>query len=61
MKSKLVQYPLRIDRLLLKKLDFIANLENRSKNGELVNLVTKRVQEYERLNGEIILPDEDTQ
>lgn len=53
MASKLPRYTLRIDKLLLEKIKFIAESEGRSANKEIERLIKKHVDDYESSNGTI--------
>ena len=46
-------YTLRIDQELLDKLGYIAEYEGRTKNGELVHMIRKRIAEFEKEHGKI--------
>ena len=52
-------YLLRIAKRSMNKLAYIADYEGRSINKELVNLVNKRIHEFEKKHGEIVLEDGD--
>lgn len=56
MKDHLPRYTLRISQSLLDKIGYIAEFEGRTKNKELEQLVKKRIAEFERLHGDIVLP-----
>ncbi len=53
MENYFVKYTLRIDRILLEKIKFIASEEVRSANKEIEQYLKKRVAEYEKEHGEI--------
>lgn len=53
MKDQFPRYTLRIDRLLLDKLGYIAKCEGRTKNKELEQLIKKRIAEFEDVHGTI--------
>lgn len=53
MKDKLPRYTMRIDRLLLDKLQYIAKYEGRTANKQLEQLVKKHIIEFENQNGVI--------
>lgn len=53
MKDKLLRYTLRVDRLLFKKIRYIAKSEGCSANKEIEQYLKKRVLEYEKENGKI--------
>lgn len=53
MDAKLVRYTLRVDRLLFRKLRYIADAECRSANKEIEQYLRQRVAEYEKQNGPI--------
>lgn len=48
-------YSIRIEDELLDKLHIIADYEARSANGQIIFLIKKCIEEYEKKNGEIIL------
>lgn len=48
-------YSVRLDDELLDKLHVVANSEARSANGQIIFLIRKCIEEYEKKNGEIIL------
>jgi hypothetical protein len=52
------QYGLRIPRVLLDKIKYIAEANARSANREIELLIRRRITEYEAENGVIIVPDE---
>lgn len=47
------RYTLRISRVLIDKLGYLAAAEGRSKNKEIEQLIKKRIEEYEKANGPI--------
>jgi len=53
------RFTLRIDRILLDKLGYIAEYEGRTKNRELEQMIKRRIEAFEREHGEI-LPDGNT-
>lgn len=53
MKDNLPRYTLRVPRVLLDKLEYIADYEGRTKNKELEQLIKKRIAEFEQIHGEI--------
>lgn len=53
MKDKLPRYTLRIERILLDKLAYIADYEGRTKNKEIEQLIKKRINDFEKKHGEI--------
>lgn len=55
MKDSLPRYTLRISRVMLDKLAYIAEFEGRTKNKEIEQLIKKRINEFEKENGEIII------
>lgn len=59
MDEKLLRYTLRMDRRLFAKFRYVAEYEGRSANREIEQMLKKRVQEFEDLNGEIILDDKE--
>ena len=56
MDNILSRYTLRINRILLEKLGYIASSEGRTKNKEIEQLIKKRIAEYEHISH--ILNDE---
>lgn len=54
MENKLLRYTLRIDRHLFAKFRYVSEFEGRSANKEIEQMLKKRVQEFEDINGEII-------
>ena len=57
MKDKLLRYTLRVDRLLFRKFRYLAELEGRSANREIEQMMKRRVAAYEKENGSIPLED----
>ena len=55
MSENLTRYTLRISRLLLDKLGYIAEYEGRTKNKELEQMIKKRIADFEKENGKIEL------
>ena len=55
MKDNKSRYTLRVEALLLEKLGYIAEYEGRTKNRELEQLIKKRITEFEKEHGEILL------
>ena len=53
MKDNLPRYTLRVPRVLLDKLEYIADYEGRTKNKELEQLIKRRIAEFEQSHGEI--------
>ena len=51
MKDNLPRYTLRIPQLLLDKLGYIAEYEGRTKNKEIEQLIKRRVDEFEEIEG----------
>ena len=47
MKDNLPRYTLRVPRVLLDKLEYIADYEGRTKNKELEQLIKRRIAEFE--------------
>ncbi len=52
-------FSLRLDLTSYAKIKKIANLENRSINKMIEHLVQREIKNYESLNGEIMLSDDD--
>lgn len=57
MKNTLLRCTLRIDQILLVKLDYIAKYEYRTRNKELEQLVKARIREFEAEHGRIELTE----
>ncbi len=57
MKDNLPRYTLRINQILLEKLEYIARYNGRSKNKEIEMLIRQHIREFERENGKIELED----
>ena len=57
MKDSLPRYTLRIPKVLLDKLAYIAQSEGRTKNKEIEQLIRKRIVEFEAQHGKISLED----
>ncbi len=55
MEDKLLRYTLRLDRHLFAKFRYIAEYEGRSANREIEQMIRKRVEDFEKANGEIRL------
>ena len=53
MKDTLPRYTLRIPKILLDKLQYIAEYEGRTKNKEIEQLIKKRISEFEEVHGKI--------
>ena len=53
MQENLPRYTLRINRLTLDKISYIAGYEGRTLNKELEQMIKKRIREFEEANGEI--------
>lgn len=53
MSSTLPKYTLRINKILLEKIKYIAESEGRSANKEIEELIKKHVEDYEQRKGEI--------
>ena len=51
--TKLPRYTLRINRLTLDKISYIAGYEGRTLNKELAHMIKKRITDFEKTNGEI--------
>ncbi len=49
---------LEIDPTLHFKLHYIARYEGRSANGQILYLLRRCIQEFEKVNGQILLPQE---
>lgn len=57
MKDNLPRYTLRISKILLDKLGYVAEYEGRTKNREIEQLIKKKVAEFEKEHGEIKLEE----
>ena len=57
MDDKLLQYTLRVDRLLFQKFRYIADSEGRSANKEIEQYLKRRVAEYKKEYGKIYLDE----
>ena len=55
MSENLTRYTLRVSRLLLDKLGYIAEYEGRTKNKELEQMIKKRIADFEKEIGKIDL------
>ena len=53
MKDNLPRYTLRVSKILLDKLGYVAEYEGRTKNREIEQLIKKKVAEFEKEHGEI--------
>ena len=53
MNEDLARYTLRVERLLLEKLAYVAAYEGRTKNKEIEQLIKRRIKEFEAEHGEI--------
>ena len=50
-----------VDPELHYKLRYIAQYEGRSANGQILYLIRQCIREFEDLNGEIVMPEENSQ
>ena len=57
MDDKILQYTLRVDRLLFQKFRYIADSEGRSANKEIEQYLKRRVAEYKKEYGKISLDE----
>ena len=53
MKNNTANFSLRIDKITLDKLSYIAEYEFRSKNSEIVQLIKRKIAEFEKEHGKI--------
>ncbi|MBZ4494456.1 Arc family DNA-binding protein [Clostridioides difficile] len=53
MSTSLPKYTLRINKILLEKIKYIAESEGRSANKEIEQLIKKHIEDYEQRKGEI--------
>lgn len=58
MKDSLPRYTLRISRILLDKIAYIAEYEGRTKNKEIEQLIKKRIAEFEKEHGKIEITEQ---
>lgn len=58
MKKEFPRYTLRVSAELLYKLGYIAHFEGRTKNKEMEFMLRKNIGEFERLHGEIPVPND---
>lgn len=61
MKDNLPRYTLRINRITLDKLQYIAEYNGRSKNREIEWLIKRHIQQFENEHGEITADEEGAQ
>ena len=57
MEEKLLRYTLRMDRYSYQKFSYVAEYEGRSANREIEQMLKKRIEEFEKEHGEIILSE----
>lgn len=55
----MLRYTLRMDRRLFAKFRYVAEYEGRSANREIEQMIRKRVEKFEKINGEIPLSEKD--
>lgn len=60
MPSKLPQFTIRIDPVMLKKIRYVAEYNARSANREVETLIKKHIEDFEKEHGEISLDDLDS-
>ena len=53
MSELLARFTLRVDKILLEKLGYIAKYEGRTKNKELEQMIKKRIADFEKANDKI--------
>ncbi len=53
MDKNIARYTLRVNPVLLEKLEYIADFEGRSKNRELEQMIKHRIAEFEEKHGKI--------
>jgi hypothetical protein len=58
MKDNLPRFTLRINRLFLDKISYIAKFEGRTTNKELEQMIKKRIADFEKEHGNIELTTE---
>lgn len=61
MKDSLPRYTLRIPKILLDKLAYIAEYEGRSKNREIEQMIKVRIADFENKYGEIDISSSENQ
>ncbi len=54
----LPRYTLRISQALLKKVEYTANFNGRSKNKEIETAIKRYINDFERLHGDITLNED---
>lgn len=59
MKDNLPRYTLRINRITLDKLEYIAKFNGRSKNREIERLIRRHIADFEKEHGRIDLSGKD--
>ena len=57
MPSKLPQFTIRIDPIMLKKIRYVAEYNARSANREVETLIRKHIEDFEREHGSISVDD----
>jgi len=55
MNSEISRYTLRVNKILLEKLGYIAEYDGRTKNKEIEFLIRKAISEFEKEHGKIEL------
>lgn len=61
MDDNLFRYTMRIDKSLYRKFQFIAEYSGRSVNKEIEQMLKRRVEKFEKENGEIMIDDSSEQ
>ncbi len=59
MKDNLPRYTLRVSKVMLDKLAYIAEYEGRTKNREIEQLIKRRIEEFEATHGKIDISAEE--
>lgn len=59
--ENILRYTFRVNRALFKKFRYIAEYEGRSANKEIEQYIKRRVRDFEKQYGEIIVSDSDEQ
>ncbi|MDF2943583.1 MAG: hypothetical protein K0S01_2441 [Herbinix sp.] len=52
------QYPFRTDDMIIKKIDYIADLNTRNRNQQIEHLLKECINDYEINNGKIIIEED---
>ena len=52
------QYPFRTDETIIKKIDYIAELNTRNRNQQIEHLLKECINQYEAVNGKLIIEED---